>query len=91
MKNRRSHVLFLSKFALSPNFAGQGFGKKIINQVISDAKSSGIKKVELMVEEDNQGAIEFYKKLGFVVEGKSAHSICRDGEMIDDYYMGMVL
>ena len=91
MKNRRSHVLFLSKFAIAPEYNGKGYGSKVIKDIIKDAKSTGVKKIELMAEEDNSGAIEFYKKLGFAIEGKISNSIYRDGVMVDDYYMGITL
>lgn len=91
--HRRNHVLFISKFAISPEFQGQGIGTEILQDVISEYGTKGITRFELIAEEDNIKAISLYKKIGFAVEGVMKNYFKREYEesYINDYFMALVL
>jgi ribosomal protein S18 acetylase RimI-like enzyme len=59
---RSSHVAYISKLAINPDFQNNGLGSQLFIKVISDSKENGIKRLELKVESDNHNAIKFYKK-----------------------------
>lgn len=53
------------------NYWGKGLGKQIINTLIIKAADKGFNSVWLQVNEDNNRAINLYKKVHFNVESKN--------------------
>lgn len=49
---------------VKPEYRGLGLGTKLINEVISFARSQNCHKVRWQVSEWNTNSIEFYKSLG---------------------------
>lgn len=73
-------------------FWGNGIAYELIAGLINWAKEGGkIKKINLLVREDNEGAVKLYKKLGFEVEGLIRRSFFIDGEYYSAYYMGLII
>jgi putative acetyltransferase len=72
-----AHVLGELTIAVHPDFQGSGIGKalftELMRRVAEDRPDIG--RVELIARESNAKAIEFYKKLGFVVEGRMTNRI----------------
>jgi putative acetyltransferase len=91
LPHRSSHVAYIHKLAINPNFQNKGLGSKLFTAVISDVKEKGIKRLELKVESDNHNAIKFYKKMGFQIEGTLKGYFNREGEIIDEHFMGMII
>lgn len=91
-QHRNSHVAMICALGIKQNFQGKGFGKKYFMQMIDLLKDEGFLRVELMVEEDNENAIEFYKKLGFEVEGilKKYFKRNRQNHYVNELYMGLL-
>ena len=48
-------------------FRGKNISQELINRVIDEAKNSGAKKVSLMVNLQQEAAINLYKKMGFEI------------------------
>lgn len=88
---RSSHVAYIHKLAINPNFQNTGLGRKLFAAVISDFKEKGVKRLELKVESDNHNAIKFYKKTGFQIEGTLKGYFNREGEIVDEHFMGMII
>jgi ribosomal protein S18 acetylase RimI-like enzyme len=88
---RSSHVAYISKLAIHPHFQNQGLGSQLFAQLITDLKQKNITRLELKVESDNQNAIRFYKKLGFQIEGTLRGYFNREGEIVDEHFMGLLL
>jgi ribosomal protein S18 acetylase RimI-like enzyme len=59
---RRGYIYHL---AVHPDYQAKGYGKVLLNQVISELKSLGALKIHLFVFSDNQPATEFYRHLGW--------------------------
>ena len=57
---RRGYIYHL---AVHPDYQGKGYGKLLLNQVITELKSLGALKIHLFVFNDNQSATEFYHHL----------------------------
>ena len=53
----------------------QGYGSQMMKQILSDIKASGFDKVMLWVFEENIRAIDFYKKHGFISNGRSQKAL----------------
>jgi len=53
--------------AVKKDFQHKGVGTKLINSLIDFAKKENVKSLSLEVDETNLKAINFYKKMGFVV------------------------
>jgi [ribosomal protein S18]-alanine N-acetyltransferase len=60
------HELGMSILA---EFRGQGWGRRLVEAALDEARVEGIRKVELEVFPDNARAIALYASLGFEVEG----------------------
>lgn len=58
-------VFFLDDFFIEENFRRKGYGEKALKDLQKYAKKSEIKRIQLMAENTNPRAIEFYKKHKF--------------------------
>ncbi len=58
-------LLNIHDFCVSPQFQGQGVGKKLMAAVEAEARSRGCCKISLEVREDNARAQALYLKCGF--------------------------
>ena len=77
-------------FSVMKKYWGWGIGSKLVDTVIEWAKSTQvIKKINLRVRSDNDGAIAVYKRLGFAMEGLILRDICINEEFFDNVFMGL--
>lgn len=62
----------IMQLAVHPDYRRQGYGSKLLDYVIAKAKdfNARSRRIELEVREDNLGAISFYKKNGFEMDGR---------------------
>ena len=87
---RRRHVATFG-IGVDTGFQGRGVGSKLVAAALDLCdKWLHIKRVELTVYADNEGAIALYKKFGFSVEGLSPCYALRDGEYVDALHMGRI-
>jgi ribosomal protein S18 acetylase RimI-like enzyme len=66
------HILSELTLVVSPQFQGMGLGKLIFTAFLAHISNNrhDILRVELIARESNNKAIELYKKIGFIVEGR---------------------
>ena len=66
-----NHVLSDLTICIHPDYQGQQHGKKIFSEFMNIIKNEmqDIKRVELITRESNIKAINFYKNIGFIIEG----------------------
>ena len=84
---RRAHVRLLG-IALLPAWQGRGVGRKLMERVLDWADNwGGVLRIELFVHTDNPRAIELYRRLGFVEEGRHRAYALKDGKYIDSLSM----
>jgi ribosomal protein S18 acetylase RimI-like enzyme len=71
------HVLTELTIAVLPAFHGQGIGKLIFTHLLNlvETQRPDILRVELVAQESNRKAIDFYKKSGFSPEGRFENRI----------------
>jgi ribosomal protein S18 acetylase RimI-like enzyme len=60
-------VYYISNIATYPQYREKGVGKKLILEGERKAKAGGAERIVLDVEKENISAINFYKKLGYMM------------------------
>jgi putative acetyltransferase len=67
--HRTSHVAYLGGVAIHPDFAGQGYGKKMMQAILALGATQQLKRIELSTATVNKRAIQLYESVGFEKEG----------------------
>ena len=75
------HILSELTVAVDPDHQGRGIGKALFRALLKDVMEhrKDILRIELIARESNKKAIEFYQRLGFVVEGRLTNRIRKGG------------
>ena len=68
-----------------------GVGRRLLDECVALARSSGLEKIELEVFTDNEGAIQLYESLGFVREGVKSRARKLEGRYQDVLLMALWL
>lgn len=71
-------------------YHGKGVSQLLFNAFKESCISRSIHRIELTVMEDNERAINFYKKMGFVAEGIRRHSLLIEDRYVDEVYMSLI-
>lgn len=88
---RISHIGELSVSVLK-EYWGNGIGTELIKYMIDWCKQSGvIRKMNLIVRDDNFSAIHIYKKVGFTEEGVITRDLQLNGKLYDALLMGYAI
>lgn len=88
---RISHIGELSVSVLK-EYWGNGIGTELVKYIIDWCKNSGIiKKINLIVRNDNFSAIHVYKKLGFTEEGVITREFQIKSEFYSALFMGYII
>ena len=71
------HMLSDLTIVIHPDHQNQGVGKKLFKAFLETVRNEfvHILRVELYVREENQVIVEFYKSLGFIIEGRQENKI----------------
>jgi len=59
----------ITNVAVHPQYQRQGFGRKIMEALIDEARQRSIQQMTLEVRKSNEAAIRLYKRMGFLVSG----------------------
>ena len=59
---RRGHIYHL---AVDPAFQGRGLGRRLLDESLADLRRTGVKRVIIMVADDNSNGREFWKRSGY--------------------------
>ncbi len=76
---------------LLKEYRGKGIGRAMIENVIKEASSFGLEKIDLIVLADNESAIKLYKSIGFKEEGRILKYRKLDYDYTDAIHMGLFL
>lgn len=71
---------WLHHMYIAPKFQNMGFGKLLLNR----AKELSPKGIQLMVFEENKGAIQFYEREGFILLEKRSQEQTKNEENLPD-------
>ncbi len=85
-----AHVVRLT-IAVHEGHERRGVGAALMNELLEWARANAaVEKVELQVRSSNTGAIEFYRSLGFIEEGRKTRRLkIGPHEYLDDVYMAL--
>ena len=73
---------------LLPSFRGQGLGRRLVREALSQVFAKTLKRVELEVFASNKIAVGLYEREGFVIEGRKRFARFLDGAEDDILIMG---
>lgn len=93
LKHRCSHTAYIGGLAIHPDFAGKGFGVKMMQEIIDLGKENNLLRLELSVGSKNIVAQKLYEKAGFEKEGvlrKYTHLVSK-GRFLDEIMMSYLL
>lgn len=76
---------------LAQGYRGKGFGRKLMQAAIDDARRYGFEVIELTVFQSNFAAIELYEKLGFKHTGYGKRVILPVGLATTEQHMALSL
>lgn len=63
--NGRARVMMVDSMYTAEKYRNQGYGQKLMEEVLALAKDQKVDSVELVVNHDNAAAIRLYEKTGF--------------------------
>jgi putative acetyltransferase len=66
---RTSHIVYLGGLAIHPGYAGKGYGKMMLEEILQFSQRRNFLRIELSVAVSNEKAIHLYKSVGFNEEG----------------------
>lgn len=91
--DRQAHILYLGGFVVDSKLTGKGIGSKILGHIIQVTRNQLKTRLELTVDCENSPAVNLYKKLGFVIEGRIRNSYKRlpENKYFDEYLMALLL
>jgi ribosomal protein S18 acetylase RimI-like enzyme len=69
--NKESNELFIYDLMVKKEFSGKGFGSKLIEFAINEAKNENISKIGLWADDINTKAKGLYQKYNFVFQDNS--------------------
>ncbi len=82
-RGRRRHIGYLGMI-VDENYHGQGIGSRLLTEMLNIADNYfNLVRVELEVLADNNRAIAFYQRNGFVSEGLQKYALIKDGAYAD--------
>lgn len=87
-RNKHSSYIVMG---ILKEYRGKGIGTKLFGELERWAFNHKINRLELTVVTRNEAALSLYKKMGFEIEGTKRHSLCIDGEFVDEYDMSKLL
>jgi diamine N-acetyltransferase len=79
----------LHKIYILPNWQGKGIGQKTITHILDTIKPLGAKSLQLNVNIYNK-ALDFYKKLGFLIISRKNISI-GNNYLMEDYILELAI
>lgn len=81
-----SHVLEIA-IGVHPKYQGKGIGRKLIEFIMHWGADNDKTKICLRVLATNTGAVNFYKSLGFIEQGRLVDEFFIAGKYVDDIFM----
>ena len=83
----RKRFTGLVHIAIDIDFRREGIAEELLKRAGNEARKLGIKILNLTLFENNQPALNLYKKMGFQIFGTLPKSIELRGQMLDEIYM----
>lgn len=78
-------------YYIAPDFRGHGVGTALMDRVIAESRSRGLKNLMAVIFADNQGSLKLARAHGFEPWGRFPGIVEIDGRQTDCYQMGLKL
>jgi ribosomal protein S18 acetylase RimI-like enzyme len=65
----------IEQLLVAPHHEGEGVGRRLLAHAEGYAISTGAEAVEIVVEDDNDRALDFYRRSGFVAAGEQLYEL----------------
>lgn len=78
-------ALYLDRLAVSPVYAGQGIGSRMLTLARQTAQAQGAQQLRLFVVQENRPAIRLYEKNGFLRAGGVYQEVIDDTLTLCEY------
>ncbi len=88
--DRERHAATLTLGVLQSH-AGQGIGRQLMRAALAWARSAGLRRLELTVQQPNERARLFFLRTGFQVEGTRRCALFVHGRYVDEQYLSILL
>ncbi|WNJ17443.1 GNAT family N-acetyltransferase [Pontibacter sp. G13] len=86
---KSGHCLYLSACVIY-RLQRQGVGESLVREAEEWAKQKGITRIETSVVSQNRTGVQFWRKMGYQIEGTRRNAFCLFEEMMDEYLMAKV-
>ena len=73
--NPDSHVFYITSLYVLPDYQKQGFGKAMLDRGMDLARNLGTDRLNLGVMAENEAALEWYHRQGFVFEERKPFAV----------------
>lgn len=92
-QHRNAHMAYLGGLAIHPDYAGKGYGQKMMQDIIALGKQLHLARIELSTATINEKAIRLYEKAGFEKEGilRKYTWFKNENRFIDEVMMSIIL
>ncbi len=80
MGGYEGHRGWINYLAVRPQFQGQGYGERMMNEIESRLLALNCPKVNLLVRNTNERVIDFYEKMGYKIKAV----VCIGKRLISD-------
>jgi RimJ/RimL family protein N-acetyltransferase len=71
--------------------AGKGVGRRLLAELESWARASGVRRLELTVMTYNERAVGLYRKMGYRFEGTRRAALPVENAFVDEFWMAKLL
>jgi ribosomal protein S18 acetylase RimI-like enzyme len=78
-RQKESHVGHLIGMYVSPEYAGRGLARQLVEHCLEHARQRGLRAVKLTVTSNNAQAMQLYLSCGFCRYGQEEQAICVEG------------
>jgi len=78
---REDQVFELAKMAVAPSARGRGYGRRLAESALAEAKARGASRVYLVTDEKLEAAVALYEKLGFRKIGRDSSQPYQRGNL----------
>lgn len=86
IKPALAHRAWINAFYVRPKWQGTDVAHRLLQAAIAKARSAGYVQLELFVASDNQHAIRFYERAGFVRHGRLPRAVRLPDRYQDDLH-----
>jgi GNAT superfamily N-acetyltransferase len=63
-------ICYLERLAVLPPYRRRGYGKKLVEQIMRQAREAGARSLEIGIIADQEDLRDWYAKLGFTAKGR---------------------